>query len=298
MYRAILYVGYRFSDTVIYNSEIEFEHGGAEVAVEFSNIDFLINKKLNFRAGSVLVPVGNINMRHEPTLFNSVGRPDTEKYILPATWTENGIFIYGTLGNVEYMLGTVAALDANKGATIRGMRSGGSESKAEDLASVARVTYKPIEGLQLIASGYYGEIDQGTSALNGTSTLIWETHAIYEMGNIELTAFYAQTQTSNADKVAIANAASAASKTSGYYVNIAYNIGKWTPFYRNESYNTFLSGFDSTGSVQVAGKANNINVAGINYRPHEQVVIKADYLFEDAKGVNKDRLELGVGYLF
>ena len=118
------------------------------------------------------------------------------------------------------------------------------------------------------------------------------------MGNIELTAFYAQTQTSNADKVAIANAASAASKTSGYYVNIAYNIGKWTPFYRNESYNTFLSGFDSTGSVQVAGKANNINVAGINYRPHEQVVIKADYLFEDAKGVNKDRLELGVGYLF
>jgi hypothetical protein len=42
--RAIVYVGYKFSDKVLFNSEVEFEHGstedGGSVSVEFAYLDY------------------------------------------------------------------------------------------------------------------------------------------------------------------------------------------------------------------------------------------------------------------
>ena len=75
-YRTILYLGYKFSDKIVFNSEIEFEHANS-IAMEFAAVDFMINDALNFRASNFLIPVGNINLRHEPTLFLNVSRPET-----------------------------------------------------------------------------------------------------------------------------------------------------------------------------------------------------------------------------
>jgi len=57
--RNIIYVGYRFNDWVLFNSEVEFEHAntakGGEASVEFAYIDLLLSRSLNIRAGMVLV---------------------------------------------------------------------------------------------------------------------------------------------------------------------------------------------------------------------------------------------------
>ncbi|MDH5465427.1 MAG: hypothetical protein OEW60_07320, partial [Thiovulaceae bacterium] len=50
-YRVIMYMGYKFTDNIIFQSEIEFEHVN-QLAVEFAAIDFLVIKELNFRAGN------------------------------------------------------------------------------------------------------------------------------------------------------------------------------------------------------------------------------------------------------
>ncbi len=65
--RAVLYFGYKFDEHFVFNSEIEFEHAGEEVAVEFAYLDYLHDPALNFRAGNVLVPMGFLNEMHEPT---------------------------------------------------------------------------------------------------------------------------------------------------------------------------------------------------------------------------------------
>src|SRR5215471_17177433 len=74
--RAVLYVGYKFNDWLVLNSEFEFEHGGfsdqhaeGEAIVEFVYLDFLISRAFNIRAGNVLLPVGFINELHEPPTF-------------------------------------------------------------------------------------------------------------------------------------------------------------------------------------------------------------------------------------
>ena len=107
VYRFVPYIGYKFTDNIILNTEIEFEHGGVansggaakggEVIVEFMYLDFLINENVNLRVGNFLMPMGLINEKHEPTLFTTVQRPDTSKYILPSTWHESGLMVYGDI---------------------------------------------------------------------------------------------------------------------------------------------------------------------------------------------------------
>jgi deoxyhypusine synthase len=60
--RLVLYTGYRFSEKIVFNAEIEFEHGNTEkgeVAVEFAYVDFLLAEPLSIRLGNVLIPNGS-----------------------------------------------------------------------------------------------------------------------------------------------------------------------------------------------------------------------------------------------
>ena len=115
VYRFITYFGYKFSDNLVLNAEIEFEHGGNEVAIEFMYLDYLINKEFNLRAGNVLVPMGLVNQRHEPTLFNTVQRPEIEQKLIPSTWHENGALAYGSFESMglNYTAGVINALNLN-----------------------------------------------------------------------------------------------------------------------------------------------------------------------------------------
>ena len=120
IYRFITYFGYKFNDWVILNAEIEFEHGansdkGGSVVVEFLYLDFLLSDEFSIRAGHVLTPMGLINLRHEPTLFNTVQRPEIERQLIPSTWHENGVLAYGRFEDVgiEYTAGMINALNVD-----------------------------------------------------------------------------------------------------------------------------------------------------------------------------------------
>ena len=97
--RSVIYLGYKFSDRVIFNSELEFEHAstgkGGEASVEFAHLDFLLHPAANLRMGMVLIPMGWVNEQHEPVTFHGVLRPDVERFILPTTWRENGVGVFG-----------------------------------------------------------------------------------------------------------------------------------------------------------------------------------------------------------
>ena len=77
--RFVLYTGYKFTDRIILNTELEFEHAstsvGGSVSVEFAYIDFLMWDWANFRAGMLLAPLGIVNELHEPVFFHGVERP-------------------------------------------------------------------------------------------------------------------------------------------------------------------------------------------------------------------------------
>ena len=49
MTRVVAYLGYKFNDWIVFNTEIEFEHGSTEnegsVSVEFATLDFLLDAR-------------------------------------------------------------------------------------------------------------------------------------------------------------------------------------------------------------------------------------------------------------
>jgi hypothetical protein len=154
--RLVLYTGYKFTDNILFNAEIEFEHattsstessGGGSVSVEFAYLDFLLRDWANIRAGLVLVPMGFINEIHEPVSYFGVHRPEIERQIIPSTWRENGVGIHGTLyEQVDYQAFVINGFNAEgfDSGGLRGGRQKGNRALAEHLAFVARLDCTPI----------------------------------------------------------------------------------------------------------------------------------------------------------
>ncbi|NRA98075.1 MAG: hypothetical protein HRU14_17910, partial [Planctomycetes bacterium] len=203
--RLVLYTGYKFTDDIIFNAEIEFEHAttastqsssGGSVSVEFAQLDFMWKDWANIRAGLLLVPMGFINQVHEPPFYFGVNRPEVERRIIPTTWRENGVGLFGTVAEqVSYEAYVINGLNA-AGFDPSGLRDGrqkGNRALAEDLALVAKVEWFPLPELLVGGSIYHGksgqnqniDVSEGTGFdayqvdIPQTPTTIWEVHAQY-----------------------------------------------------------------------------------------------------------------------
>lgn len=312
-YRFIPYIGYKFSDNIILNSELEFEHGN-EIAVEQLYVDFITDPLATIRVGHQLVPMGYVNLYHEPTLFNTVQRPDVEKQLIPSTWHELGLSVYGKTENFEYTVGAYTALDMNHptltSATdkdwIRKARVGNESDKGMDnMAIVARLDYNGINGLQVGASAYTGKA--GNAAVAGKEEgqmNMFDVHAVYQNEGFKARALYTQSHLSHADAY---NAAKPESARGGY-VNLEYNVmpfltsstDRMPIFFQYENYNmgTSLANGNSFGTSESF-------TYGLNYFPHDQVVIKAEYLDRKNKNTvtaasysDEGIFSLGLGFIF
>ncbi|HVS18800.1 MAG TPA: hypothetical protein VMT18_09400, partial [Planctomycetota bacterium] len=140
--RGIVYIGYRFSDKWLLNTEIELEHAD-EAFLEFAYVDYLAQPAFNVRAGLLLAPMGFLNELHEPTTFFGVARPGVETVILPTTFRENGAGVHGELGDFIYRAYVLNGFDAEgfSAGGLRGGRQKGSQTLAEDWAVTGRLDW-------------------------------------------------------------------------------------------------------------------------------------------------------------
>ncbi|KYJ87314.1 hypothetical protein [Sulfurovum riftiae] len=322
VYRFVTYFGYKFSDNVILNAEIEYEHGanaeeGGEVVMEFMYLDFLMREEVNLRLGHLLVPMGIIGLRHEPTLFNTVQRPEIERYLIPTTWHENGALLYGRFEGIglEYTAGVVNTLNMNTLATadasekwIRDGRQGAFKKGAFDPAFVGRLDYTGINSLTVGASLYYGgasNLKDGYDKegnylgdISGLTTTMFDLHAMYNNGPFSAYGLYTQTTLDGAQKIGNG----AVEKGSGYYANAAYDIGSLTSleykvplFVQYENYNPVAKSVDGFNEEKYKTEKTTI---GLNFFPVNQAVIKADYAMKDVNNVEENIFSLGIGFIF
>ena len=78
-------------------SELEFENGTEEIALETALIDVHLNPSLVLRAGIILPPIGAFNVNHDSPRWNFVERPLVSSAIIPATLSEVGFGVHGRL---------------------------------------------------------------------------------------------------------------------------------------------------------------------------------------------------------
>ena len=78
-------------------SELEFEDGAEEIALETALVDFIVNPSFVVRAGVLLPPVGAFNVNHDSPRWDVVERPLVSTEIIPATLSEVGFGAHGRL---------------------------------------------------------------------------------------------------------------------------------------------------------------------------------------------------------
>jgi len=142
--------------------EVEYEKGG-EVALEQMHITYHAFDALNIRVGHMIVPVGLTNAHHEPILFFGTQRPESETIILPSTWHETGLQLFGNagkgFGKIDYSAMVVTGLSADGFGRDNWIARGKQGLFEKDCftspAYVGRLDYSGVPGLRVGLSYYY-----------------------------------------------------------------------------------------------------------------------------------------------
>lgn len=111
--RVTLFVSSTIGRRLKFMSEIEFEDGGKEIAIEFAALDIELHPLLNFRGGMILNPIGAFNQNHDGPKWEFIDRPISATQMLPATWSNAGFGLYGKHNDKEWMFGYEAYLSGS-----------------------------------------------------------------------------------------------------------------------------------------------------------------------------------------
>jgi hypothetical protein len=326
--RAVLYTGYRFSDKIVFNSEVEFEHQ-RQVFVEFAYLDFLFADPIRLRIGNVLVPMGITNELHEPVFFHGVERPEVERNLIPSTWNENGIGLHGeVLPGLTYKVYALQGLSVARaapspGSWIRNLRTRGGTSGsaagdrafAETIAGVAALAYQ--DGpLSVGASAYHGRSGQGQQVsatdprkIQGDVTM-FEAHAQLAARGAQLKALAVQGEIEDAELInarhGLSGTGGLGSRVRGAYVEGAFDVmslfqreNQLMPFVRYE----LLKLHDRVPAGTTANPALDVDVvvAGLTYKPVPNVALKADWTWRKtqvASDAVARAVNVGAGFVF
>ncbi|MCI0587922.1 MAG: DUF1192 domain-containing protein [Planctomycetes bacterium] len=311
--RAVLYAGYRFDESWIFNSEIEFEHASTgedgEVSVEFAYLDYLWHPEASFRGGLLLVPMGFLNELHEPTTFLSADRPEVERQILPTTWRENGAGLHGEAGPLAYRTYVVNGFEAAEftAAGLRGGRQQGSEALADDFAWVGRLDAEALPGLVVGGSVYVG--DSGQDLGFDVPVSIVEAHADARWRGLQARALVTQADLDDVDDLnaalALTGDDSVGERMRGGYVEVGFDVltllpeasSSLVPFVRWETLDTqeeVPSGFSRDPAND-----RDLWTLGLAFRPIDTIILKADWQWiRDRADERLDEFHVAMGFVF
>ncbi|WP_298646227.1 hypothetical protein [uncultured Proteiniphilum sp.] len=348
----VFFIGYEFGNGWRMNAEIEFEHGGTESAVEVEPeeggeyeqeverggevaleqfwIEKTFNRTLNLRMGHIIVPVGLTNGNHLPTQFFTVYRPEGENTILPCTWHETGISLWGYLGkNWRYEAMLLPGLDSELFGNqkwIGGASASPYEFKiANTYAGAFRIDNYSVKGLRLGISGYYGHsfrnslmpsyADKYKDVKGAVSIASFDFE--YDAHNLIARGYFDYGHLSDAKTISIYNrglpnaspspSTYVASDALCYGTEVGYDIlsqFKWAEkdnrklylFARYEYYDSMFKVPDGIQAEEWCER--QIITGGINYFPTNEIVLKAQYSAGIMKNPFKDENSLAVGIAY
>ncbi len=292
-HRFVLYFGHDFSDTIHFFSELELEHAlsdsnQGEVELEQAWIEIDLSENHRFRAGLDLLPIGLVNVTHEPNTFYGVERNEVEKRIIPSTWWEAGFGMNGEMApGVNYDLVLHSGMQTTT--NIRSGRQKVAEANADHPAGTARLRYTGVPGLELSGSLHYQSDIEGGLGVGANEAVLTTAHVDYKHSSgLGIRALYAGWKMDR-------DLGTDGKSTDGWYIEPAYRFkagnGEMGVFARYE---------DMDRTAGTARLEEERWVAGVNYWPHPQVAFKLDFqTIEDADAnTSTNTLALGIGYQF
>ena len=356
---AVVYLGYDFGKGWTMGTEIEFEHTGTgsaveqefeeageweqevekggEVELEQFWIQKSFSKQFNLRVGHIVVPVGLNNSRHEPLNFFTVYRPEGENTILPSTWHDTGVSLWGRVGDFKYEVEVVAGLDAFKFSRDNWVKSGAGSAFEYKVANkygfAARIDNYTIPGLRIGLSGYYGKSMHNTyphdmegTNVNGEKKAYDNVKGNVAIGSIDFTfkrfnwivrgqADYgyvgdaatinnikrtrAKVSDSPYSSMPVGKNAVAIGIEAGYDIFSQFaKLRERQKFYLFGRYDHYDSYIPSKEQQAYDFTQKDIVTLGVNYHPIPQIAVKADYSLRMLKSQYNNEPSINIGIAY
>lgn len=343
-------IGYNFGKGWSFNTEIEYEHGGVgtayekeaeeggeweaetekggEVTMEELWIQKSFAKWANLRAGHLVVPVGLNNSAHDPFNYFTVYNPEGESTILPSTWHQTGLDLWGIYKDFRYEVQFLAGLNADGFSTSTWVNGGTTSPVEFEVATkygiALRIDNYSLPGLRLGLSGYYGHTQGNTFPAEETQV---QYKGALAVGCFDFT-YYANNwiirgqadygylgDTDNLmllynrlNKVSpYHNTARISSNAYAVGIEAGYDIFSQINKMKKENQKMYIFGRYETYNACADSKTkdkygyNKVQrvALGINYMPIKEVVIKAEYSTRllESQYNNEPSLSIGIGFM-
>jgi len=307
--RNVLFVGHKFSNRVYFFSEMELENAGissggggfkGELSMEQLFLKFNINRDIYLTAGLFIPRIGIINENHLPTTFNGNDRPFVETFLIPATWRELGIGVYGNVRRIPGLNYSFAVLNGlnsagfNNGTGIADGRFEGGNATASNIALTGALLYY-YRNFRLQASGYFGGSSglvkrvadslQLRSGAFGTPVGLVEANAQYHNKGVSLKALAVSAHIPDAYRVNRAYANNTPASMLGAYAEAGYNFLKIWSDGTTKNLTLFVryEWMDLNRTLPANGIVNgtlrkSFVVTGITFQPTQGIAVKLDYV--------------------
>jgi hypothetical protein len=219
-----------------------------------------------------------------------VERNPIENRIIPTTWWEGGAGFHGLLGeSLRYDAYLHSGLNTSSESryAVRDGRQKGAGAKASDPAATGALNWSR-PGLTLGGSlQHQSDITQGDDPAAGGAWL-GEVHADVRKGRAGVRALYAEWQVDGSGPESVG-----ADRQYGWYIEPSFRITETVGVFARYSEWDNQAGSGAFDSEKIQRDA------GLNWWPIPQVVVKADYQWQDHEdGKNQNGVNLGLGYEF
>ena len=305
-HRLVLRVASDVSDLVAFRTEIEVEGGGAdvsflsdnEVKIEYAGIHFRFDEAFNLKAGALLIPFNRYNGQHDSPLQELTDRPLVDRRIIPTTWAEPGVGVYGSLYPNDWAMVSYQLLVTN-GFTDRLSAHGGTRSARpsyradnnDDKTIIAHIEldldFAFFDTLQLGGSFLHGKYDDD----NQRGLTLWGVDGRLQVGDFEIVG---EAAFLSIERGAEEIAAGIPEGMSGFYVEARYHFfpDSWEgslEWLTNQSSFTAIVRYgeadtDTSGTaVDFASYGDRYRddrrrlTFGFNFRPTQRSVFKMEY---------------------
>lgn len=158
---------FQMDDKLLAEAEIEYEHGGDEIILEYAQIDYFLNDYITITGGKFLIPFGVFNSKLHPTWISKVpGRPLANDHVVPVDWSEAGVMASGGIqlsgySKINYAVYVVNGLEGPEGEDIRDLRKEMDDQDAinNSKAVGARLGVVPNKETEIGVSAYTTKYD-------------------------------------------------------------------------------------------------------------------------------------------
>jgi hypothetical protein len=266
--------------------------------MEQAFLKFNLNPSTYIVAGLIILRIGIINENHLPTTFNGVDRPYLEEQIIPSTWREIGVAIYGQatgIRGLNYSVTLINGLKSSNFSSAEGIAGGrqlGQATKGLNLGLNASLLYY-LGDFRMQISGYMGgstgeekrvaDSLQLNSGPFGNPVTLGEANISYARNGITVKTIGTFVNIKNASDINRAYANNTPETMYGAYGELGYdllyhkqNSDRALIVFGRYEYINMNAKIPANGIPNEANRKNYI-VAGLTYKPIRGISIKGDY---------------------